>query len=748
MTIAVKSETSFVTRLMDRIKLMVSRESVFKNFGVTVVLASFLLGVVTYVLLTDDLVDSQKIGKFRWILGLDVLLLLMMTCVVGWRVRDVWKKRKRHMAGAQLHIQLMMVFSALVTIPAMLVTIFAVVFIQFGVQSWFGENISTAVNESQKIAQSYLKEHQQSIRADMLAMANDMNRLAPRLLVDEDMLAEFFQTQAYLRNLSEAILVDSSGKILARAGISFSIEFLPENFNSIIEQANKGQVVMLMSDNDDRVRALSKLDNFVDTYLFVGRFVDENVLARISATNAAANTYETLEARQTDLKINMTLIFIMMTLMLLLVAIWAGLSLAERIIMPVTRLIQAAERVRSGDLNARVDVDHAENEVTVLARAFNRMTDQLGAQRRDLLNANIQLDERRRFTEAVLGGVNAGIIGMDSKGVIQISNASALRLLKREQYQVIGKKLAEICPEMEKVRRVLRSKPGRSVETPIDVAITGQENESHWIVRMTADGREGNDDQSAEDLRGYVATFDDLSPLIAAQRQAAWSDVARRVAHEIKNPLTPIQLSAERLKRRYSKQVTDDLETFQICTDTIIRSVDDIRHMVDEFSNFARMPESNKKPENLVTLCQQVMVLFQQGHREASFKFNRPEEPMRAIIDRQQLTQAVTNLVKNAYEAVLEVKEQDYKPEITLDLQDDEQNIIISISDNGTGWPEELLPRLTAPYVTTKNTGTGLGLAIVSKIVEDHAGRIEFLNNIPKGAIIRVHIPKGDIQNG
>jgi len=739
MTSEVVLKQSVVTRLFDKLSGFASREVWFKRFGLMVSLASILLCMITYVLLTDNIVAGNRVRGFYWLLGADLVLLMALAYAVGRRAWDVWIKRKQQLAGAQMHIQLMTVFSVLVTVPAFIVAIFAVAFIHFGVQSWFGENIKTAVNESQEVAQAYLQEHQQSIRADMLAMAGDLNREAPHLITNDEALKEFFKTQAYLRNLSEAVLLDSSGHIIARAGISFSLEFLPPNFRDMIERANSGEVVLFVGDNEDRVRALVKLDNFVDTYLFVGRFVDENVLARISRTTKAVNVYKALQAKQTNLKVNMTLIFMLVTLMLLLVAIWAGLTLAEKIVLPVTRLILAAERVRSGDLNAHVEVDNRETEITTLGRAFNRMTDQLRSQRRDLVNANTQLDERRRFTETVLGGVNAGIIGMDSKGVIQIINSSGQKLLRCNINEVIGKKLADICPEMEKVRRLLRSKPGRSVETPMDVAIAQQDVPSHWIIRMTAEGE-------GEDVRGYVATFDDLSPLIDAQRQAAWSDVARRVAHEIKNPLTPIQLSAERLKRRYSKQITEDLETFQMCTDTIVHHVENIRNMVDEFSAFARMPSASKRSENIVTICQQVVVLFQQGHAGVKFTFNRPDHPMPVVLDRQQITQALTNLIKNAYEAIQEQNLAD--GEVVVALQETGQNVVLTISDNGPGWPAELLPRLKDPYVTTKASGTGLGLAIVAKIVEDHHGTMEFLNNTPNGAQVRVSFPKGETQNG
>jgi two-component system nitrogen regulation sensor histidine kinase NtrY len=505
----------------------------------------------------------------------------------------------------------------------------------------------------------------------------------------------------------------------------------------MIAKADNGDVALSIGEKTDRVRALVKLDNYIDMYLMVGRFVDENVLSKISSTTQAANAYQALLVKQSKLKLTMTIIFTLVSLMLLLIAIWSGLALADRIVNPVTRLIQAAERVRGGDFNTRVD-DTMKTEIGTLARAFNRMTDQLGTQRRDLINANRQLDERRRFSETVLAGVNAGVLGMDEKGVVQVANGSAQRLFNKPSSDIVGFKLLDLCPEMEKVRRVLRSKPGRSVEVPIDIGGTtaNDNHESHWIVRMTA---EGNDD-----VRGYVATFDDLSPLMDAQRKAAWADVARRVAHEIKNPLTPIQLSAERLQRRYSKQITEDAETFKDCTDTIIRHVDDIRHLIDEFSAFARMPVTNRKPENLVTLAQGVLVLFQQGHKNVSFSLTKPDRAVTFPVDRQQISQALTNLVKNAFEAVQD--KENGRVEIAITETDDD--IILSVADNGEGWPADLMPRLTDPYVTTKANGNGLGLAIVAKIVEDHLAKLELSANQPSGALAKIIFAKGENKNG
>ena len=579
-------------------------------------------GFATYAALTESpLLGDQpghRIKQIFWLLYIDVGLLIVLAVMIGWRSYLVWRRRRKSLLGSRLHVQLIAIFSALAALPALIIALFAIVFIQFSVQAWFGERISAAVNESKIVAQAYLLEHQNAIRADILGMANDLNREAPRLITHPTVLDDFLDNQTQVRDLSEAILINSEKDIIARGGLSFSIAFLPDDFKQKIQQADEGQVVLFVGgQQEDRVRALIKLDNYFDTYLFVGRLVDEKVLDHITATNQAVDEYSQLEKRQGRLKTAMTMIFVLVALLLLMVAIWAGLTLAERLVLPIMRLVSAADQIRSGDLTVRVEEDKFENELTILARTFNRMTDQLNNQRQDLVQVNQQLDERRRFIETVLTGVNAGVIGIDTDGTIRIANESAQRLLKRDGQSLIGETLAKVSPEIETIRRALRRKQAPEIETQIAVESLDKTTPPEWIVRMSADHRN-------ETIQGYVATFDDITPLVQAQKKAAWSDVARRVAHEIKNPLTPIQLSAERLKKRYSPQITEGRETFDLCTDTITRQVDDIRRMVDEFTEFARMPVAKKHMENVITLCQEVIVLFQQSHPDIRFTTHYP----------------------------------------------------------------------------------------------------------------------------
>lgn len=713
------------------------RQHWLKGLSLLIIAVAVLAGFATYAALTESPLlghdNSKRVKQIFGLLYIDVGLLAILGTMIGWRAYLVWRRRRKSLLGSRLHLQLIAIFSALAALPALIMAIFAIVFIQFSVQSWFGERISMAVNESKIVAQAYLEEHQNAIKADILGMANDLNREAPRLLLNAASLDDFVNTQTMVRNLSEAILVNSDKDIIARGGLSFSIEFLPQDFEQKLEQADEGQPVLFVGEQEDRVRALVKLDNYFDTYLFVGRLVDEKVLDHIATTKQAVDEYSQLEKRQGRLKTAMSLIFGLVALLLLMVAIWAGLTLAERLVMPIMRLVSAVEKIRDGDLNVRVEEDHFENELTTLGRAFNRMTDQLSNQRRDLIQVNQQLDERRRFIETVLSGVNAGVMGIDTDGTIRIANESAQRLLQRDGAGLIGHSLTEVSPEMEKIRRVLRRKQTGEIETQETLTSLNQKNPPEWVIRMSVDNR-------YDKVQGYVATFDDISPLMKAQKEAAWADVARRVAHEIKNPLTPIQLSAERLKRRYSEQITDGRETFDLCTDTITRQVDDIRRMIDEFSAFARLPTAKKQTENLVTLCQEVLVLFQHSHTGISFTLQAPDQPVIASVDRQQMRQALINLVKNGVEAIQEETD-NTAPAIIIAVNNQNDTVTLDVSDNGPGWPQDLKAKLFDPYITTKEHGTGLGLSIVAKIVEDHGGTLTMLEHEPKGAQINVTLP-------
>jgi two-component system nitrogen regulation sensor histidine kinase NtrY len=581
-------------------------------------------------------------------------------------------------------------------------------------------------------------------------MANDIDRQAAFLIGSPQALEHIVQTQSIIRSLSEAVVFDSSKRILARSQLAFSLEF-EEVPPSALTEAQGGEVVIMTSENDDRVRALVKLNNFLDTYLYVGRAVDPKVLSHLDATRKASEDYEDLQLRYADFQVAAILIFVVVGFILLLMAVGFGLYLARQLVEPISLLITAADRVRSGDMTARVPEQKTLEEFDFLAKAFNRMTRQIEEQQNELISANRQLDRRRQLTETVLTGVSSGVIGVDEKGVIHLANQSALALLGQdENASLVGRKMADVFPGIEDLLSAAHKRPGKTTQAELPF-LQGKDKRRTFLVRIVIELI------GADDV-GAILTFDDITELQSAQRKAAWADVARRIAHEIKNPLTPIQLSAERLRRKYLDQIKTDPEIFAQCTDTIIKHVGDIGRMVNEFSSFARMPEPILKTGDLTRQVEEVIFLHKQAHSQISFEFEHDKNVSYiAHFDAQQMRQALNNLIQNAVDSIDMRLQKDSSGasgvvSVLVGFYGPEE-IFIAVTDNGIGLPENENPiRLTEPYVTHKPKGTGLGLAIVKKIMEDHKGDIflgapQWLKDVPgweafeTGATIVLTVP-------
>jgi len=723
-------------------------------------LGAIISGILTYAAMTETPPLGNDPNTVIWLLNIDFVFLLLLTVLISRRIVGVWSGRRRGIAGSDLHVRLVYTFSLLAAVPAVIMTVFSAFFFHFGVQTWFSERVSTAVNESQVVAEAYLEEHMQVIRADALAMANDLDRQATFLMGNEKAFETIVETQSVLRNLSEAIVIDSSGRVLARSGLTFSLE-MEELPQYAMRQAEQGDVAIMTGGDDDRVRAFVKLNNFIDTYLYVGRMVDPQVLAHLDATRQASQDYEDLQARYSGLQITVILIFVIVGLLLMLAAVWLGLLLARQMVTPITDLITTADRVRAGDLSARVADQKDIEEFDYLAKSFNRMTKQIQEQQGELINANRQLDRRRRLTETVLAGVSSGVIGVDSEGLINLANTSAQNLLNAEEGQGLeGKNIRAVMPEIHDLLDEAHKRPQKITQKEIPVS-RSDHNKRTFLVRIVIE-LVGDKDV------GAILTFDDITELQSAQRKAAWADVARRIAHEIKNPLTPIQLSAERLRRKYLGQITEDAETFSQCTDTIIRHVGDIGRMVNEFSSFARMPEPVVKPENLAMHVRETLVLHQQAHPHIAFTLKGCErgERIPAQFDSQQIRQALNNLLQNAVDSIdarLEKDQQNAvkkpaKGSVDILVQGvDDEYVSVIVNDNGIGLPKDAdASSLSEPYVTHKPKGTGLGLAIVKKIMEDHSGKLvlgseswmEKLENWRslEGASVALLLPAGMVE--
>lgn len=701
---------------------LAARLTLSRHVAIFLGVSAVLSYAATFILLVKR---SNNISTLYWLLNLDLVLVLLIGTVISHQIVRLWSERKRGAAASKLHVRLVLVFGVLAATPAILMAIFSSVFLYYGIHVWFNDRVSTAIHESREVAQAYLKEHQQVMRADVLAMANDLNREAAELSGHQQAFDEYMQTQSRLRNLPEAIVVTSNGKVIAKSRLSLTLELdnIPQK---VLQDAQKGEVVLMTGDSHDRIRALVSLDRFFDSYLYVGRLVDASVLAHIQTTENAVREYTTLQGKKMQLQVSATMMFMVVALILLLCAVWFGLVFAEQLVMPISALIFAAERVRAGDLDVRVPESAQDDEIGLLGRVFNRMTGQIKSQRDELVAANRMLDERRRFTEAVLSGASSGVIGLDSSGVITLANSRAEELLMGgSQEGFIGSKLVDFIPEAEDLLKKSCENPDKPASLQLEFAV-GDGPLRTVLLHITAE--RGGD--------GAVATIDDISTLVSAQRKAAWADVARRIAHEIKNPLTPIRLSAERLQRKYLPQITDEPEIFERCTETIIRQVDEIGHMVNEFSAYARMPVAMKRPENIVDVCKDALVLQKHSHTDIRFEFTSDEPVIRANCDRSQLTQVITNLLQNAIDSIQERQSQ--KPGeglVQFNLEQKSNNIYIIIKDNGIGLPEKMREQLMEPYVTTKKKGSGLGLAIVKKIMEEHDGSVVLENSVSQDTV-------------
>jgi two-component system, NtrC family, nitrogen regulation sensor histidine kinase NtrY len=730
-----RSAATFSRPSWDRLVDFLRRPQVGAWLALILTLAATLSGLATYIVISGWLSIAADPDVVLGLLYLNLILLLLLGVVVARRLARLIVARRQGLAGSRLHAHLVALFSLVAVAPAIAVAVFAVAFLHYGLEAWFSERIRDALDNSMSVAQAYLEEHKEVIRADALAMAADLNREGPALVGTPDMFQRLLDTQAALRSLTEAVVFLGNGQVVARSGLGFVLE-LERVPPDALEQAANGEVVVLTSDVDDRVRALVRLDNFIDAYLYVGRFVDARVLDYMDRTQQAIDEYHAVEMRRSGIQLTFAMIFGVVALLLLLAAVRVGLAFADRLAMPISRLITAADRVRIGDLTASVPENQEGHEIDRLSRGFNRMTAQLASQRAELVNANNQLDERRRFTETVIGGVSAGVLGLDGQGRITLPNQSAAKLMAASPDDLIGRPLIAVLPEVAGLLASVATAPERPAEAQIEVR---RPDGAHTLlVRVAAQ-------HDRSDITGYVITFDDITELLAAQRKAAWAEIARRIAHEIKNPLTPIRLSAERLRRKYLPQIETDRDAFGASTDTIIRQVDTIGRLINEFSAFARMPTPVFALELGNDLVRQAVHLQQGARPEIRFETQLPEGEVRLYCDAQQVAQALTNLLQNAVQSVLEripPKDGSNAPGwVMVKLVETRDRCLIEVHDNGGGLPEPA-DRLTEPYVTTRPTGTGLGLAIVKKIMEEHRGSLTLRNRTAGGACAVLAFPR------
>jgi two-component system, NtrC family, nitrogen regulation sensor histidine kinase NtrY len=653
------------------------------------------------------------------LLGVNTLAVLLLLGIIGREVWHIVQARRRGRAAARLHVQIVALFSIIAALPAILVAVVASVTLDRGLDQLFSTRTRSMMENSLIVANAYIREHAQSISADADAMAIDVARAKPMFEQDRDRFRQFFTAQASLRDLATAMMITGDETVVLQADIRLPPEVQPPAVPppETLAKAVEGMPQIGFLNESNYVGAVTKLRAYDNTYLYVARFLDPQVLAQIRETQTSIAQFANLEARRLGVQIAFALMYTVIALTVLLSAVWIGFAFANRLVAPIRRLIGAADMVSTGNLHVQVPVRRSEGDLAQLGSTFNKMTQELRTQRNDIVRARDVIDSRRRFTEAVLAGASAGVIGVDGKGRISILNRSAEKLVGATETDALGRQLEEVAPELREFIDPARSSGQRLAQGHTTISRNGRDRTVS--VRVTTE-------QSADAEHGYVVTLDDITALVSAQRTAAWADIARRIAHEIKNPLTPIQLSAERLRRKYGKVITEDRAVFEQCTETIVRQVDDIRRMVDEFSRFARMPKPVMAAEDVADTVRQVVFLQRVGNADIDIEVEFAEDPLPAQFDRRLISQGLTNIIKNAGEAIAAVPaDPAFRGRIHVAAGRDGSDIVIDVVDNGIGLPKENRSRLLEPYVTTREKGTGLGLAIVGKILEEHGGRIE-----------------------
>ena len=642
------------------------------------------------------------------VLGVNLVLILGIAVLIGRRVTQVIDEGRGD-AGARIHRRFLFLFALAALAPALVVALFSGVLVTQGVENWFSQRVRSVVENSGAVARSYVEEQSTDIRNNMGLMAGDLNEAAPFLRSKPVAFGHFMATQASYRGFPGAYLLDREGRILARAETEDPPPFLAPPAASF-QAADEGDISLRPFESADLFRALYRLKGFDDAYLYIVRPVDRGILAHLRETESSLVAYRDAAERRGMVQAAFALSFLETALLVLIAAIWLAITVANSIAVPIGRVVRAAGQVATGQLDARVELGDEPEDIAVLSKAFNSMAGDLQAQQSALTAASLDAESRRMFIETVLLGVSAGVIGVDAHGAISAANRQAARLLDIDGGAVLGRKLAEIAPELGQVwAAALETRI--EAETEVDIVRHGE------TLRLRVRAGVAGDD-------GVVLTFDDITRLITAQRNAAWRDVARRIAHEIKNPLTPIQLSAERLRRKYRHEIKGDLETFDRCTDTIIRQVGDIGRMVDEFSAFARMPTPRFGSHDPAEMLRAAVFAQRVASPDLAVEMAEPPEGLTFTCDDRMVGQALINVLKNAAEAIAGRADNHDKGRILASLHADEQAMCFIIEDNGIGLPTRDRDRLTEPYVTTREKGTGLGLAIVKRIAEEHGGEL------------------------
>ena len=729
-------QTAAEVQLVRRQGRLVTRFGLYVvGFAVILALTSFLIFAgFTPILPTDPVVIGLFLAN-----ALVILILLALVAVEAWSLIVAWRAK---VAGARLHARIVGLFSVIAALPAVLMAIIGSITLERSLNPAFMQDVRGFIGNTAEAARLFRESQCQSLLQEARLTAADLDRGKPLFEADRLIFRDYFSSRAKFLGFTAAAMMKPDGTIVEKVDTNATegAEIVTPEAGDF-EDARKNEPLCLVLKEGRTFIALRSLPSYPDTFLYAARPVDPFSIEFARDANNLVALYSAFDSHRRNIQIAFATMYVAIAAIMLLSAVWLGLSFANRLVAPIRRLIAATDQVSSGNLYVQVPVHRSEGDLGHLGETFNKMTSELRLQQNRLLAANQTMDARRQFTEAVLSGVPAAIIGVGPSGAITVLNPAAEKLVATEAGaggHMIGEPIDEVLPEAAAALESAKANPMRLVQSQISLTRGGRERMFNVAVTQ-GEAQEGS--------QSYVLTLDDITDLVGAQRMAAWADVARRIAHEIKNPLTPIQLSAERLKRKYGKVIVEDRQVFDQCTDTIVRQVDDIKRMVDEFSSFARMPKARPERDDLSECVRQVLFLMRVGHPDLVFEDDLPAEPLFAKFDRRLLSQALTNVVKNATEGIAGDENRDGKGvgRIRVSLSQTADGWCdIRVVDNGKGFPKAERARLLEPYMTTRSEGTGLGLSIVAKILEDHGGGIDLLDAPDgQGACVRLAFPRG-----
>lgn len=718
--------------------------------SIGIVLAALLLFAVTVVFFTTFI---EGVPTFMAVMfAACVVLVGLLSLRVFGRLLVVWRDRRTGTAGSRLHIRLVGLLSTVAILPTITAFLFSAFILSAISQEFFVDRIDYAADTARGVANTYFDSVADKMGNELARVAVDLSILEQSgrgLEVNPIGFRQYLYGQALLRDWAAIYLLDGDKRILAKVETVPGVDYRlpdPAIFNQVDAGSDVSGRFNLVPQNPEKLnlyRGTLKIRLYDGGYLIAYLGESPIMTRELLKVREFRDSNISFKRRLDDLREMFGVGYALLALIILLGAVWSGMVVATAIVSPIGRLGAAADRISSGDVGEQVEIRRSDGEIGEFSRTFNYMSKQLKTQRDDLIEANRQSDERRQFTEAVLSGVSAGVIGVDGDGRLTLANLTAAEILQFNPGRAKGMGLQDVAPELDGLFSEARQSAAHEANGQVEISRSGRTRILNVRIGSTA---------TMAGALNFVITFDDITELISAQRNAAWGDVARRIAHEIKNPLTPIQLSAERLRRKYRDEITSNPDVFERCTDTIIRHVGDIGRMVNEFSSFARMPEPVMGQENMKEIVRNAMFPFQVAHADIRFETRFPDDPVTAHCDGRLIVQACTNLIKNAVESIEErigrETEKDEGPlpgRIGLAVDIDGAEVVVSVRDNGVGLPQQVSHRLTEPYMTTRKKGTGLGLAIVRKVIEEHGGTISLENDTslgPTGACMTLRLPR------